>query len=171
MITFQARKTRTPLIDGIGPFGNEEDESDTIDKEIIGGKSPLPYSKSADNDEAVCGKENVSISQYAARSVSFDSWDLDSTTPDDETFDDAGPWAMKKRNQFEEAAQSFLQLSHGDALNAANPTMDAYRGLRDESRPRGHLTSLTKLNQLGGYRSNCNITDSDEGKFTIMWFD
>ncbi|KAI0870577.1 hypothetical protein GGS24DRAFT_504659 [Hypoxylon argillaceum] len=86
--------------------------------------------------------------------ASFDIRNLGSTTLSNKTLDGAGASTTENSSQVPEAAHSLLQLSHGNALVAAEHPSEAKSDLFNDSMPSENLTSFVKRRRSNSHSSN-----------------
>ncbi|KAI0977460.1 hypothetical protein F4678DRAFT_477490 [Xylaria arbuscula] len=147
---FRSSREGSLYVNAKDPFSDDEDRSNTLDKEISGDDNPSQTQSdlSCGSGTADSNKENMLPLQSPA---TLEIWDLGSTTLDDKSLDYSGELAIEARSQFEEAAGSLLQLSR-----------DAGHGLADNSRLHDGPAPFEQSYQGGGGHNGSSCVDNDE---------
>ncbi|KAI1357129.1 hypothetical protein F5Y08DRAFT_18992, partial [Xylaria arbuscula] len=146
---FRSAKEGSLYADGKDPFSDDENKSDTLDEETSGDDNP-----SQTQSYCSCGKgTSDSDKKYMLPSQSpagLEIWDSGSTIPDDKNLGYPGRSAIEEKSQFEEAAESLLQLSRDDSPAAPSRFMHAGHSLADNSRNHDGFAPFAQPDQRGG---------------------
>ncbi|KAI1181563.1 hypothetical protein F5B17DRAFT_444907 [Nemania serpens] len=136
---FRTTREGSPWVDGEDTLDEETSRNDNL--------SQIQSDLSRGSGTANSDKENMLPSQS---SVGLEIWDSGSENPDDKSLDYPGGSVIEERSQFEEAAESLLQLSRDNTPAAVNPFLDAGYSLADNGRLHDGPTPFAQLNQRGG---------------------
>ncbi|KAI1158982.1 hypothetical protein F5B18DRAFT_667134 [Nemania serpens] len=164
---FRTTREGSPWVDGEDLFSVNKDESDKLDEETSGNNNPsqiqsdLSCSSGTDN----CDKENMLLSQSP---VGFEIWDSGSENPDEKSLDYPRGSVIEERSQFEEAAESLLQLSRDNTPAAANYFLDAGHSPADNSRLYDGPALFVQPDQGGGGHNGSSCMDSGENSFELQ---
>ncbi|KAI1182076.1 hypothetical protein F5B17DRAFT_216536 [Nemania serpens] len=166
---FRTTREGSPWVDSEDPLSDDEDKSDTFNEETSGNDNPsqIQSDLSCGSGIANSDKENMLPSQSPP---GLETWDSDSANPDDKSLDYPYPGGsvIKERSQFEEAAESLLQLSRDNTPAAANPFLDAGHSLADNGRLHDGPTPFAQLDQRGGGHNGSSCMDRDENSFELQ---
>ncbi|KAI1167170.1 hypothetical protein F5B18DRAFT_676200 [Nemania serpens] len=164
---FRTTREGSPWVDSEDPFSVTKDESDTFDEETSGNNNPSQIQSdfSRGSGTANSDKENMLLLQSPA---GLEIWDSGSANPDDKSLDSPRGSAIEERSQFEEAAESLLQLSRDNTPAAANRFLDAGYSLADNSRLHDGPAPFAQPDQRGDDYNGSSCMDSDENSFELQ---
>ncbi|KAJ3573565.1 hypothetical protein NPX13_g4647 [Xylaria arbuscula] len=148
-------------VDGKDPGSDDEDESYTLDEETSGDDKP-----SQTQLDLFCGKgiadSDKKIMLPPQSLPGLEIWDSGSTILDDKSLDYPGASAIEEKSQFEEAAESLLQLSRDDSPAAPNRFMHAGHGLAGNSSLHDGFAPFARPDQGGGGHNGSFCMENEE---------